>query len=321
MKCNLGRKKSPDFLTLYEKSWNSLLHSATNIFQVTRIKPTDVRTRNFTVCFSPLHGNITTNQFVESMELNQIFGADHFIVYNSLDNSSIPNYGRFHSSSGVSGLHSAPIQAYLDYYTQKRLASVHSWKLPEEVHGKVHYFGQMAALNDCLYKNRYSSKYIVCSDIDEIIVPQKTNSWTELLWEVTPKNANTIGSYSFQNVFFKANGYSDNAYAHNPIAKEYNILSLLKTQREKEAYNHRNRSKLIVMPERVSVAGIHYVHEFIDNFYYEKNITNSQAMLYHYRHHSPSRDAKTIHDRHMHQLAEQIVNRITTVHKEVNRIT
>jgi hypothetical protein len=46
---------------------------------------------------------------------------------------------------------------------------------------EIHYFAQLAALNDCLYRNMYVSKYVVFQDLDEFIIPRKQLTWTDML--------------------------------------------------------------------------------------------------------------------------------------------
>jgi len=38
-----------------------------------------------------------------------------------------------------------------------------------------------AALNDCLYRNMYKSKYVAFLDIDEIIVPRQNYTLIQLI--------------------------------------------------------------------------------------------------------------------------------------------
>lgn len=45
--------------------------------------------------------------------------------------------------------------------------------LPEHGPGELHYFGQIPALNDCLYRYMYQSRYVALHDIDELILPQQ----------------------------------------------------------------------------------------------------------------------------------------------------
>ena len=47
--------------------------------------------------------------------------------------------------------------------------------------GDVHYFGQIATLNKCIYRSMEWSRYILLNDIDEIIMPYQHNSLATLM--------------------------------------------------------------------------------------------------------------------------------------------
>ena len=114
-----------------------------NLLQVRR-PPTSPHSHvNFTVCVTPLNYRYNNyQQLVEMIEVNRMFGAGHFIFYNY--------------SSGPF------VQTFLDSYRQEGLVSVLPWSLPftvdvwppqRELVPAIHYFAQLAALNDCLYRS------------------------------------------------------------------------------------------------------------------------------------------------------------------------
>ncbi|XP_041851069.1 uncharacterized protein LOC121646233 [Melanotaenia boesemani] len=127
---------------------------------------------NFTVCLSTMYDFTNVLQLVQSLEMFQLLGVNKVVVYKT--NCS------------------AETQLILDYYTHKGLLEVIPWSLsrfikvsrnwsPEHGPGELHYFGQIPALTDCLYRCMYRSKYVAMQDIDELILPQSVNSWLELL--------------------------------------------------------------------------------------------------------------------------------------------
>lgn len=61
----------------------------------------------------------------------------------------------------------------------KFLKVSHHWK-PKLGPGDLHYYGQIPALNDCVYRNMYRSRYVAMIDTDELILPQTVNRWTFL---------------------------------------------------------------------------------------------------------------------------------------------
>lgn len=73
--------------------------------------------------------------------------------------------------------------------------------LPKEDPGDIHYFGQMPALNDCLYRYMYQSRYISFQDPDELILPQSVDSWLKLL-PLLEKRYGPNKCYMFENNVF-----------------------------------------------------------------------------------------------------------------------
>ncbi|XP_039987320.1 uncharacterized protein si:zfos-464b6.2 isoform X2 [Xiphias gladius] len=127
---------------------------------------------NFTVCLSTMFDFTNVLQLVQSLEMLQILGVNRVVVYKT---SCSPE-----------------TQRILDYYTHTGLVEVIPWSLsrflnvsrswlPEHGPGDLHYYGQIPALSDCLYRYMYRSKYVALQDIDELILPQSVDSWLELL--------------------------------------------------------------------------------------------------------------------------------------------
>ncbi|XP_038549428.1 uncharacterized protein LOC119883034 [Micropterus salmoides] len=147
---------------------------------------------NFTVCLSTMFDFTNVLQLVQSLEMMQLLGVDRVAIYKT---SCSPE-----------------TQRILDYYTHKGLVEVIPWPLsrflnvsrgwlPQHGPGDLHYFGQIAALNDCVYRYMYQSRYVALQDMDELILPQTVDSWTALL----PLLENKYGAdlcYLFENNVF-----------------------------------------------------------------------------------------------------------------------
>uniref|UniRef100_A0A3Q2GP03 Glycosyltransferase family 92 protein n=1 Tax=Cyprinodon variegatus TaxID=28743 RepID=A0A3Q2GP03_CYPVA len=158
-----------------------------------RNKGTEVSFRNqkvltnfsytFTSCFSTMYN--FTNVLQVTFELLQYLGVNRVVVYKT--NCS------------------ADTQRVLDYYTKKGLVEVIPWSLsnyltvsrkalPKQDPADIHYFGQIPALNDCLYRYMYQSKYVALHDPDEYILPH----WVELL-PILEKRYGAGKCYIFEN--------------------------------------------------------------------------------------------------------------------------
>ncbi|KAF3688148.1 Beta-1,4-galactosyltransferase galt-1 [Channa argus] len=146
----------------------------------------------FTVCISTMFDFTNVLQLVQTLEMLQLLGVDRVVIYKT--NCS------------------KETQRVLDYYTEKGLVEVIPWSwsrflkvsrgfMPSLDPGDLHYYGQIPALNDCVYRYMYKSRYVALHDIDELILPQSVNSWSELL----PRLEGKYGAdkcYMFENNVF-----------------------------------------------------------------------------------------------------------------------
>uniref|UniRef100_A0A3Q2D410 Glycosyltransferase family 92 protein n=1 Tax=Cyprinodon variegatus TaxID=28743 RepID=A0A3Q2D410_CYPVA len=118
---------------------------------------------NFTVCFSVMFDFTNVLQLVQSLEMLQLLGVNKAVIYKTSC--------------------SQETQRVLDYYASKGFVEVVPWSLSKYLNvsrgfmshkdpGDIHYFGQMPALSDCLYRYMYQSRYMAFQDPDELILPQ-----------------------------------------------------------------------------------------------------------------------------------------------------
>ncbi|XP_017286576.1 uncharacterized protein si:zfos-464b6.2 [Kryptolebias marmoratus] len=153
---------------------------------------TDSFPYNFTVCFSTMYNFTNILQLVQSLEMLQLLGVNRVVIYKT--NCSVDT------------------QRVLDYYTNKGLVEVIPWSLSNYLNvsrrafhhqfpADLHYFGQISALNDFLYRYMYKSRYVALHDPDELILPQKVDSWLELL-PLLEKKLGADKCYVFQNNWF-----------------------------------------------------------------------------------------------------------------------
>lgn len=121
------------------------------------------RVRNFTVCLSPLHSNYSDAwQLLETIELNRIFGAEHFFIYNVSMSQNVDRVLR-------------------SYQDVDSFVTIVQWPI-EGI--KTWYFGQVTAISDCIYRNRNISRFVIVTDADEVIVPAMHNNWWDMLHDV-----------------------------------------------------------------------------------------------------------------------------------------
>lgn len=275
--------------------------SADNLLQVHNNRIHSKRHYNFTVCLGgPLKfGLNNTNQLTEWLELNAMFGADHFILYN-------------HSAS-------AEMRPYVDYYENRRkLIEWLPWKLPDTIENprRMKNFGHIGLVNDCLYRSMYHSAMTVFVDTDEFIVPRRANvkTWQEMLRQTQCLGASFV---SVKNVFFKKEWPDDRMVAtQNDRIKQLDLVTQLKTKRELKIWPHTSRSKYMARPENVMVTGIHKVWQFKGPIRKFCKLSEDDALVHHYRWWDDPRPRWTV-DRFAHHYQEPLINRVEQVHEQV----
>ena len=193
------------------------------------------RKNNFTVCVTPINNHYNDkHRFIEMIEMNRILGADMFILYNYSIGNDVTSMIRTYNKHG------------------KIKILVKNWHLPEnskgislDIHENwIHYVGQLAALNDCLYLTKSTSVYTVFTDLDEFVVPNtRYENWIRMLSHLNKytRLQNYIGAYIFRNVFFPTQyeSHADSCMQHgNGTAAISEVKILCKIKRYKEEYPH-----------------------------------------------------------------------------------
>jgi len=225
---------------------------------------------NFTVCVSPL--NIAYNnhrQLIEWIEVNRLLGAERFVFYNYSTGSDASAVLRRYEQEGVVRV----VQWHL-------LMPVDVWPpVVPRVEPAIYYFGQVAALNECLYRNSLSSRFIVFQDVDEILVPRRRLTWLQMIADVSPKRSGGSGgnfltnsssdviyasAYIVRSTFFRHDWGNDTNVTlpdQDLTAKIRRLQpsTLVKLTREGEIFPHYVRSKYIAFSEAVLSVGIHSI--------------------------------------------------------------
>ena len=252
--------------------------------------------KEFTLCISPLHFRYGRDyELVEWMEVNQLFGADYFVFYNESVHTNV--------------------QKVLEQYIKEGFTETVQWHLPVNVDTwpkkstvDIHYFGQLAAINDCLYRNLYKSKYLVFMDIDEFIVPRTYKNWTMIFASL--KDKYNVGAYVFRCSFFRKEWNNTAAnYSGKDLALKFHAVSLLKMNREAKIYPMFIRSKIIIQPLRVETMGIHNIWAFRPG-YQPLEIGQTQALLHHYRNWFNPSISNRVYDDSMLKFKDSILKRL-----------
>ena len=239
---------------------------ATQSFAIHHRRTPFVPQYNFTMCLSPIHSGFSnTGELLGYLEMNQILGADHFILYNLSIGSEL-----------------SPL---LDSYKEEGLLEVLEWKIPvRNLYGPVpdiHYFGQLVAINDCLYRSRLHSNYVVFTDMDEVMAPLQHENWLDLLSKIRNLSDLKPSAFVFRNTFFRKSWESDPSFDDNVLNRLYHFFTMTYTKRETYTLEHIH-SKVIGDPNAIKVMAIHSTHTLVHG-YKDVVISEEQGLLFHYR--------------------------------------
>ncbi|ELU13059.1 hypothetical protein CAPTEDRAFT_200116 [Capitella teleta] len=216
---------------------------------------------NFTVCLHKalIRNYNNSNELVEWIEMNRILGAQRFLIYNYTGGSALT--------------------PFLRHYVNEGVVELHEWNVLEFSHAIPWYMGQGALINDCIYRSMYSSRFLILVDVDEVVVPQKVDTWAEALEE--QRQCHGSDSMLVRNTFILKN-YGNNSEA---AQHESNFEFLRLTHGLNFTYPSNLRTKIIMKPLRARLAGVHTTMEQSDGSSGENCcLSPDSLLLQHYRH-------------------------------------
>ncbi|XP_063791586.1 beta-1,4-galactosyltransferase galt-1-like [Pseudophryne corroboree] len=230
------------------------------------------RSANFTVCISTMYGNYSNVlQFIQTMEMYRILGAQRVTIYLNNCSTQVEKLLQYYVAEGFVELIPWPIEQYLTVARRWH----HSMEAKD-----IGYYGQMATLNDCIYRNMYRSMYVLLNDMDEIILPIKHRTWDSLMESLQQQNPD-VGVFIFENRIFPRTVATDGNFSNTSSWKSlpgFNILQHV--HREPERPGHFNPRKMIVDPRKVYQTSVHNVLKSIGG---SKRVSVETALLYHCR--------------------------------------
>lgn len=217
----------------------------------------------FTVCISTMYGEFNNVlQLVQSIEMYKILGAKKVVIYKNSCSQLMEKVLDFYVTEGTVEIIPWPIHLYLrvsPYWHHKQDAK------------DIGYYGQITALNDCLYRNMYKSKYVLLNDIDEIILPVKYPDWRTMMQTLQQQNPQ-MGVFLFENHIFPRNVFMPNEpfnFSSWNAVPGTNILQHI--MKEPWTDSVFNQQKMIVDPRKVIQTSVHNVLKSYGSFLYVKS--------------------------------------------------
>ncbi|XP_025019149.1 uncharacterized protein LOC103054713 isoform X1 [Python bivittatus] len=223
----------------------------------------------FTVCISTMFGKYNNVlQFVQTIEMYKILGAQKVMIYKNSCSPLMEKVLDYYISEGTVEIIPWPIHLYL------KVSSY--WH--HSMGGKdIGYYGQIAALNDCIYRNMYRSKYVVLIDADEMILPIKDADWKSLMQRLEKGNPRA-GVFLFENHVYGNSLFSTTPFnfsSWHAVPGE-NILEYIYRQ-PKYIPAVRNR-KMVIDPRKVVQTSVHKV---IKKYGVSVQVNSGIAILFH----------------------------------------
>ena len=206
------------------------------------------------ICVPPLFGEINERLLVEFIEVSLLLGVDKLVFYDFKMNRNIRNIIR--------------------YYSKRGDVSIVPWDLPSILDGQMWYHGQLVSVQDCLYRNMHSTKYVSFNDIDEFIVPHEkggAHTWGPMLKALySPDRC----GYQFKSAYFdRPSEFVNESYS--------SFMTQSNLQRTKKVSSI--RTKCMAQPYRIFETGIHHISKPILATLETVPVNADIGLLHHYR--------------------------------------
>uniref|UniRef100_A0A672RWJ3 Glycosyltransferase family 92 protein n=1 Tax=Sinocyclocheilus grahami TaxID=75366 RepID=A0A672RWJ3_SINGR len=256
----------------------------------------------FTICISVMYDFKSVLNLVESMEMFRLLGAQRVVIYKTNCDSETQKVLDYYEKSGFVEI--------IPWTIKKHIVVSTGWK-PDISPGQLHYYGQIPALNDCVYRYMYQTRYLALQDMDELILPFKVKTWTELLPELENMYGTDVGFEFENNQFpFTAKPNVDHEMEAWKHVKGINILNYI--DRVPNIRNAFNNYKIIVNPRLVQKATVHGLLESV-NGSPTVRVNNAIARMYHFKNFTYPPNTNLIRDDHLWDYANDLIPAVSKV--------
>ncbi|KAM9330230.1 beta-1,4-galactosyltransferase galt-1-like [Gastrophryne carolinensis] len=258
---------------------------------------------NFSVCMSTLYGGYDNAlQIVQTLEMYKILGASRVTMYITNVSQNVEKVLRHYIDEGMLEMVPWPIDQHF-IVTKK-------WHFTPGEKGQIGYYGQTAALNDCLYRNMYKSRFVFLNDIDELIIPVKDRDYPSLMERLRKLDPETT-VFRIENRIFTIL-FKDSKFDLWPDVPGVNILS--HPFKEPDHGMTKTHHKLIVNPRHVFQTSIHNVLRFTGKM---RGIEQSLAIIFHCKFRVTVTRDQVIEDEILRQYNSTLVPNVDEVIKKL----
>ncbi|CAL8242548.1 unnamed protein product [Merluccius merluccius] len=257
---------------------------------------------NFTLCMSIMFGDYNNVlQFVQAMELYRLLGIQRAIIYKTSCSAAMETVLQYYTSKvGFLQVLPWPIDSHLKPSS--------NW-LPSLSPGDIHYYGQIPAINDCVYRNMHRSRYVLLHDPDEVIMPTGNITFKTLMSDLEKAHGEKVNFYFSNNVF----PYEEKEENSRYDLPEWEHLPghsfLLHVLREEDKSGYKS-GKMVVDPRSVLQMSVHKVKHFAKGR--TETIGPELGRLYHVRRRKNSnlKREDLVRDEGLLKVAQALVERV-----------
>lgn len=189
------KKGPPASISIVENPCDTASNNLRVIYNKPKIK------KEFAVCVKGLdflHEDLSV-RLVEWIELIGLLGADKIFFYQLQVHPNVTKVLNHYSQLGRIDVTPLTLPG-----GQPNIPAFQHMYLTKKTNNKRQ--NELIPYNDCLYKHMYEYEYIALLDIDEVIMPIRDTTWSQLMQRVLPKalkiRNETRASYNVRNVYF-----------------------------------------------------------------------------------------------------------------------
>jgi len=235
---------------------------------------------------SPLHASFDqTWRLVEWIVLNQILGVEHFVFYIESISDEVSQVLEYYQNEGIVDIVYWPINTYSD---------------PNIV---LDYYGQQAATNDCLYRLKDVSEFMISIDLDEFIIPQNIADITlqDMMFRMPDSS-----KYMFRHA-----GFNPASVLPMDFSNEERLLTQEIVFRDSDIKPKSTRTKVMVRTKDVYAFGVHDTWGLKRG---ETTVADPEiGLLHHYRLHNVDKTALYVKHTAALKYAEQLKSQMWSV--------
>lgn len=257
---------------------------------------------DFTVCISVMFNYNKVLNLIEAMEMFKLLGVQRVAIYKTSCDSTVQKVLDYYVKSGFLEI--------IPWTVEKHIKVSMGWQR-EKSPGELHYHGQIPALNDCVFRYMYQSRYVALQDIDELILPLNVRTWTELLPELEKMHGDDVG-FEFENNVFPFTAEAQNEYEQNAWKNIPGTNFLKYVDRIPNDPYSFNNIKVIVNPRLVLEATVHGLLMTV-NGRNTVRVRNDIARMYHLKNVEYPRNVHLIRDKHLWDYAKDLIAAVSKV--------